>query len=200
LSDAALLAHMRAIHEQVRGAYGSPRMWRALKAKGIAVSRERVERLMREHGIVARGKRKFKATTDSRHNLPTAPNVLDRQFTPQAPNERWAGDITYLDTGEGWLYLAIVVDLFSRRIIGWSFGERISRQLVIDALSMAWFARGGKAAVSEDGLLFHSDRGSQYASHDFQHRLTQYEITGSMSRKGNCWDNAEGRAALRPAL
>ena len=191
LSDAALLVPIRAIHAETRGAYGSPRIFRALKhERGVATSLRRVERLMREHGIRARGKRKFKATTDSRHRLPVAQNLLERQFTPSAPNERWAGDITAIDTGEGWLYLAVVLDLFSRRLIGWSFSDRITRHLAIDALSMAWFARGGKGAVGQGGLMFHSDRGSQYASQEFQELLTQYEITGSMSRKGNCWDNA----------
>jgi putative transposase len=189
-SDTALLVNIRAIHQQTRGAYGSPRIWRQLRAQGIPVGKERVERLMREHGVVARGKRKFRATTDSKHKMPVAPNLLDRQFLPERPNKRWAGDITYIPTREGWLYLAVVLDLYSRSIIGWSFSERITRQLTVDAMSMAWFARGGKAVRGQDALLFHSDRGSQYASHDFQRLLTEYEITGSMSRKGNCWDNA----------
>jgi transposase InsO family protein len=167
-----------------------------------------VERLMRQHGIAARGKRKYKATTDSQHAWPVAQNHLDRNFTPNGPNQRWAGDITSVWTAEGWLYLAVVLDLFSRKVIGWSLGERMTRQLAIDALTMAWFARGGnsgggksgggksgggksgKETVRADGLMFHSDRGSQYASADFQRRLTEYEIMGSMRRKGNCWDNA----------
>jgi putative transposase len=190
LSDAALLVHIRAQNKQTHGAYGSPRIWRALKAQGIQVSKTRIEKLMQEHGIIARGKRKYKATTDSTHRMPVAANVLDRRFTPTAPNQRWAGDITYIPTQEGWLYLAVVLDLYSRRIIGRSFSTQITRQLVIDAMTMAWFARGGRAARCEDALLFHSDRGSQYASNDFQALLAEYEVTGSMSRKGNCWDNA----------
>jgi len=143
---------------------------------------------MQKHGIFARGKRRFRVmTTDSRHDLPIASNVLDRKFTVAAPNQAWAGDITYIATEEGWLFLAVVIDLFSRRVVGWSMQPDMRRNLVIDALEMAWFQRrpGRKA-----GLIFHSDRGSQYASDDFNKVLKEYAITPSMSRKGNCWDNA----------
>ena len=140
---------------------------------------------MRENGIRARHKRRFKATTDSKHALPVAPNLLDRNFTPAAPNQVWTADITYLWTDEGWLYLAIVLDLFNREVVGWSIKPRMTADIVIDALTMAWFRR--KPAP---GVIHHSDRGSQYASHAFQEKLTEYGMTCSMSRKGNCWDNA----------
>ena len=136
----------------------------------------------------ARGKRRFRvATTDSRHNLPVAPNVLDRKFIVAAPNQAWVGDVTYIATAEGWLFLAVVIDLFSRKVVGWSMRPDMQRNLVIDALEMAWFKRNpGKKTE----LIFHSDRGSQYASDDFSEVLKEHGITPSMSRKGNCWDNA----------
>ncbi len=143
---------------------------------------------MQKHGIQARGKRKFRvATTDSKHDLPIAPNVLDRKFTVAAPNQAWVGDFTYIATDEGWLFLAVVIDLFSRKVVGWSMRPDMQRNLVLDALEMAWLGRNpGKEA----GLIFHSDRGSQYASDDFTGVLQGHGITPSMSRKGNCWDNA----------
>ena len=176
LSDEALLVHISAVYAENRGAYGWPRIWRQL----------RVQRLMQKHGIQARGKRKFRvATTDSKHGLPIAPNVLDRKFTVAAPNQAWVGDLTYIATEEGWLFLAVVIDLFSRKVVGWSMRQDMQRDLVIDALEMAWFKRNpGKLA----GLIFHSDRGSQYASDDFREVLKEHGITPSMSRKGNCWD------------
>ena len=140
---------------------------------------------MREHGIRARHKRRFKATTDSKHSMPVAPNLLQRNFTPAAPNRVWTGDITYIQTGEGWLYLAIVLDLFNREIVGWSIKPRMTADIVTDALTMAWFRRKPAA-----GVIFHSDRGSQYASQDMCARLQEYGMPASMSRKGNCWDNA----------
>jgi len=180
--------HISAAYAENRGAYGWPRIWRQLRAQGIHVGKRRVQRLMQKHGIQARGKRKFRVTTtDSKHNLPVAPNVLDRNFTVAAPNRAWVGDFTYIATDEGWLFLAVVIDLFSRKVVGWSMRPDMQRSLVIDALEMAWFARNpGKNA----GLIFHSDRGSQYASDDFGKILKQHGITPSMSRKGNCWDNA----------
>ncbi len=188
LSDEALLVHISAVYAENRGAYGWPRIWRQLRAQGIRVGKQRVQRLMQKHGIHARGKRKFRvATTDSKHNLPIAPNVLDRKFAVAAPNQAWAGDITYIATDEGWLFLSVVIDLFSRKVVGWSMRPDMQRNLVIDALEMAWFKRNpGK----ETGLIFHSDRGSQYASEDFSEVLKEHGITPSMSRKGNCWDNA----------
>jgi len=185
LTDAQMLTWIRAIHEELKGAYGSPRMVRELRGRGFPASKERVERLMREHGIRARHKRRYKVTTDSKHNLPVAANLLNRDFTPSAPNQTWTSDITYLWTDEGWLYLAIVLDLFNREVVGWSLQPRMTADIVIDALTMAWFRR--KPAV---GLMHHSDRGSQYASQPFQSKLKVYGMKGSMSRKGNCWDNA----------
>ena len=185
LTDAQMLTWIRAIHEELKGAYGSPRMVRELRGRGIPASKERVERLMREHGIRARHKRRYKTTTDSKHNLPVAPNWLDRNFTPSVPNQIWTSDITYLWTDEGWLYLAIVLDLFNREVVGWSLQPRMTADIVTDALTMAWFRR--KPA---GGLIHHSDRGSQYASQPFQHKLREYGMICSMSRKGNCWDNA----------
>ena len=180
-----MLTWIRAIHEELKGAYGSPRMVRELRGRGFPASKERVERLMREHGIRARHKRRYKVTTDSKHNLPVAANLLNRDFTPSAPNQTWTSDITYLWTDEGWLYLAIVLDLFNREVVGWSLHPRMTADIVIDALTMAWFRR--KPAV---GLMHHLDRGSQYASQPFQSKLKVYGMKGSMSRKGNCWDNA----------
>lgn len=187
LSDDALLVHIKAIHAQVRASYGWPRIWKELLARGIRVGKDRVQKLMQQHGIRAKGKRRFKVTTDSKHDLPIAPNLLDRQFNVQEPDKVWAGDITYIDTQEGWLYLAVVIDLFSRQVVGWSLRQDMTRDIVIDALRMAWFKRHpGK----DSGLIFHSDRGSQYASQDFRNVLSEYGIQASMSRRGNCWDNA----------
>jgi transposase InsO family protein len=185
ISDEALLAHIRAIHNEVKGEYGWPRMWKELLARGIRVGKERVRKLMQRHGIKARGKRKFVVTTDSKHNLPIAPNLVQRDFKPKAPNELWCGDITYIATDEGWLYLAVVIDLFSRQVVGWSMREHMQASLVIDALRMAWFRRR-----PGPGLIFHSDRGSQYCGRQFQETLKAYGMKSSMSRKGDCWDNA----------
>ena len=188
LSDEALLVHISAAYAENRGAYGWPRIWRQLRAQGVRVGKQRVQRLMQKHGIQARGKRRFRVTTtDSRHNLPIAPNLLNRNFSPAAPNQAWVGDFTYIPTEEGWLFLAVVIDLFSRKVVGWSMRPDMQRSLVIDAVEMAWFRRNpGKLA----GLIFHSDRGSQYASADFSEVLKEHGITPSMSRKGDCWDNA----------
>jgi putative transposase len=185
LSDPQMLALIRAIHAELKGAYGSPRMVRELRARGFSASKERVERLMRENGIRARHKRRFKATTDSKHALPVADNLLDRNFMPSAPNRVWTADMTYIWTDEGWLYLAIVLDLFNREIVGWSLKPRMTADIVTDALTMARFRR-----KPGPGVLHHSDRGSQYASRAFQQKLADYGMTCSMSRKGNCWDNA----------
>ena len=185
LTDLQMIVLIQAIHAEFKGAYGSPRLLRELHARGFPASKERVERLMRENGIRARHKRRYKATTDSQHALPVADNLLARDFTPSGPNQVWTADITYLWTDEGWLYLAIVLDLFNREVVGWSLKPRMTADLVTDALTMAWFRR--KPAT---GLMHHSDRGSQYASHCFQDKLTEYGMLCSMSRKGNCWDNA----------
>ena len=140
---------------------------------------------MKQHGIKARGKRKFVVTTDSKHNLPVAPNLLNRNFQPDAPNCVWTSDITYIQTDEGWLYLAVVLDLYSRQVVGLSMQPHMQTSLVTDALRMAWFRRR-----PEPGLTFHSDRGSQYCSYAFQNTLAEYGMQSSMSGKGNCWDNA----------
>ena len=187
VGDVALLVHVRAIFHEMKGAYGWPRVWRELLARGIRVGKERVRKLMQLHGIRAKGKRRFKVTTDSRHDLPIAPNLLGQQFTVAEPDKVWVGDITYIATGEGWLFLAVVIDLFSRQVVGWSLRPDMTRSIVIDALRMAWFKRHPDKS---GGLIFHSDRGSQYASGEFRAVLAEYGITSSMSRKGNCWDNA----------
>lgn len=185
LSDTQLLTLIRAVHAETKGAYGSPRVFRELKDRGIPVSRERVARLMRKNDIRARHKRRYKATTDSRHDFPVAQNVLDRNFEPARPDQTWTADITYIPTNEGWLYLAVVMDLYTRMIVGWSMDARMTRELVMNALRMAYFRRKPKR-----GVTHHSDRGSQYCSDDYQALLRQYGMRVSMSRKGNCWDNA----------
>jgi transposase InsO family protein len=188
LSDEALLVHIRAVYAENRGAYGWPRVWRQLRSDGVRVGKQRVQRLMQQNAIQARGKRRFRiATTNSRHNLPIAANVLDRNFTASAPNQAWVGDFTYIATEEGWLFLAVVIDLFSRKVIGWSMRPDMQCDLVVDALEMAWFQRNPS---KQAGLIFHSDRGSQYASQDYSQLIKGLGITPSMSRKGNCWDNA----------
>ncbi len=184
-SDEALLAHIRSIHAEVKGEYGWPRMHKELLARGIRVGKERVRRLMQQHGIKAKTKRKFVVTTDSRHSLPVAADLVQRRFNPEAPNRLWCGDITYLATDEGWLYLAAVIDLHSRQVVGWNLQPHMHTGLVKDALAMAWWRRRPTA-----GAIFHSDRGSQYCSHEFQQALKGWGIRSSMSRKGNCWDNA----------
>lgn len=164
---------------------GSPTITEALRQEGWRVSSRTVSRLMREMGLKSITVRKYKATTNSNHSLPVFENVLDRQFKVMAPNKVWVTDITYIGTGEGWLYLASVMDLFSRKIVGWSVGRRMTRELVLDALDQAYEKR-----KPEPGLIHHSDRGSQYASEEYRARLSEYGMIGSMSRKGNCYDNA----------
>jgi transposase InsO family protein len=183
--DQQLAVHVAAAHRASRGRYGSPRVHRELRAQGQEVGRHRVARLMREQGLRARTKRRFQRTTDSQHGLPVAENVLDRQFTAPTPNTAWVSDITYLWTREGWLYLVVILDLFSRRVVGWALHDRITRQLAVDALTMALALRRPRA-----GLMHHSDRGSQYASADYQAVLAAHGVVCSMSRRGNCWDNA----------
>lgn len=165
--------------------YGSPRLHAALKKSGEVVGRNRVIKLMKQLNLQAKAKRKYKATTDSNHTLGCHPNLLNQEFDIAKPDTVYAGDITYIWTQEGWLYLAVVMDLFSRQIIGWSMNSRMTRQLVIDALLSAYWRR--KPAR---GVIFHSDKGSQYASHDYCDVLGAYGFTGSMSGKGNCYDNA----------
>ncbi len=176
---------MRAIHEQLRAEYGWPRMHKELLARGHRVGKERVRQSMQRHGLRAKGRRKFVVTTDSAHRLPVAPDLVQRRFDPPAPNLLWTGDITYILTVEGWLYLAAVVDLHSRQVVGWSLQPHMQTSLVKDALLMACFRRH-----PPPGSIFHSDRGSQYCSADFQATLVAWKMRSSMSRKGNCWDNA----------
>jgi putative transposase len=185
VEDAALISIVRKIHKESRKTYGSPRILLELKDLGIKCGKARLEKLMRENGIRAKMKKKFKVTTDSKHKLPVSENIANRDFNPAAPDRLWMGDITYIWTREGWLYLAIVMDAYARKIVGWSMSKNMKANLVLDALDMAY-----KRRKPGRGLIFHSDRGSQYASADYQRRLWQYGITGSMSRKGNCWDNA----------
>ena len=181
------MAHISVVYAEHRGAYGWPRIWRELVKRGIGVGKQRVQRLMQQHGIRARGKRRFRVTTtDSRHDLPIAPNLLNRNFAPAAPNQVWSGDITYIATEEGWLFVAVVIDLFSRKVVGWSMRPDMHRSLVIDALEMGMFQRRPRKGE----LIFHSDRGSQYASDDYRQVLEKHGMRASMSRKGNCWDNA----------
>jgi len=187
IDNRCLLTEIKAIHqEKYKRCYGSPRVHEQLIIRGYSCSKNRIARLMRANGIRAVGKRKFKVTTDSNHNKPIAPNILSREFEAIAPNQKWAGDITYIWTAEGWLYLAFVLDLFSRMVVGWSINERMSSELVCKALRMAIASR--LPIIGKP--LMHSDRGGQYASKDNQRILQAYGITCSMSRKGNCWDNS----------
>lgn len=180
-----LAQEIRLAHEGSRGTYGSPRVHAQLAADGRRTSRKRVARLMRENGLVSRSKRRFRRTTNSNHAFPVAPNVLGRNFAAKAPNEAWVTDITYVWTREGWLYVAAILDLYSRLVVGWAMSERIDRQLCLDALNMA--AQSRRPAP---GLVHHSDRGSQYASTEYRQALEANEMVCSMSRKADCWDNA----------
>ncbi len=184
-ANRTLLTTIRVLHQDSRQTYGSPSIWRALVRQGQRVGEHRVARLMRQDGIRAKTVKKWRATTHSTHGLPVAMNTLKRQFTVEAPNRVWAGDITYVWTAEGWLYLAVILDLYSRLVIGWAMGQRLIGELAEDALAMALATRHPRA-----GLVHHSDRGSQYAATQYQHVLTTHGMIPSMSRKGNCWDNA----------
>jgi putative transposase len=181
----ALLVEIAAVHAEVKQRYGSPRIYKELQAKGVECSVNTVAKLMHDNDIRAKTARKFKNTTDSNHPLPVADNVLDRQFNPSGPNEKWVGDITYIPTREGWLYLAAVEDLYSRMVVGWSMGDTMTSRLVFDAMEMAVQRR-----LPDEGLLAHSDRGSQYASEHYQRLLGKHGIECSMSGVGQCWDNA----------
>jgi len=183
--DQRLGLEIAAIYHENRGRYGSPRVHFELRERGQRTGRKRVARLMRTAGLRAREPRRFRCTTDSRHGLAIKQNLLDREFTMPTANRGWVTDITYLWTQEGWLYLAVILDLFSRRVVGWALNERLERGIVLDALKMALQQRH-----PPQGLLHHSDRGSQYASHEYQQQLAVHGIQSSMSRKGNCWDNA----------
>jgi putative transposase len=183
--DRRLALEVSAIHTESRGRYGSPRVHAELRERGRRIARKRVARLMRAAGLRARAHRRFRCTTDSQHAMAIKGNLLARHFAVTAPNTGWVSDITYLWTLEGWLYLAIVLDLFSRRVVGWSLSERLERKLALDALGMALAER-----QPSSGMLHHSDRGSQYASQEYQQLLAHHGILSSMSGTGNCWDNA----------
>ena len=180
-----LVKQIENIHNQSRQTYGSPRVHDELQDMGIACSENRVARLMRQHAIAVQKKKKFVRTTDSNHALPIAPNRLDQCFEVDRPDAVWTTDITYVWTQQGWLYLAVVLDLFSRRVVGWSMASSLGRTLVIDALKMAIAARD-----PAEGMIHHSDRGSQYASDDYRKLLQENKMVASMSRRGNCYDNA----------
>ena len=180
-----LLAHVRSAFALSNGTYGSPRMVHELRDQVLQVGRRRTARLMRENGLRARQKRRFKRTTDSEHAFPVAPNLIDQDFAATAPNQKWGVDISYVWTREGWLYLAVVIDLFSRRVVGWSVDDRLHRSLALTALRQALAIRR-----PAPGLVHHSDRGSQYCSNDYQAELRHHGLQISMSGKGNCYDNA----------
>ena len=183
--QAALEAHAKELFDYSKASYGSRRIAKNLQAVGYQIGRYRARSLMRKLGLKVKNTKRYKVTTDSRHSYPVAPNLLDRQFEVDTPNTVWTADITYIWTLEGWSYLAVVMDLFSRQIVGWAMDKRMKAQLVIDALAMAYWRR--KPAP---GLMHHSDRGSQYACERYQKQLKQCQMIPSMSRKGNCWDNA----------
>lgn len=184
-ADALLLKDIRQIYTDNDRNYGSPRVYRTLRQNGVSCSKDRVERLMRDNGLRAKQAKKFKVTTDSKHKHPVARNVLAGRFKWECPNQAWVGDITYIPTDEGWLYLAVLIDLFSRRIVGWAMDKRINRQLTLRALHMATQRRRPPV-----GLIHHTDQGSQYASGDYQKALKSYGMICSMSAKGRCYDNA----------
>ncbi len=175
----------REIFAQSDDSYGSRRMAKALRKKGYCVGRYQARSLMQRFGLKVRSSRKFKVTTNSKHKLPVAPNLLNREFMVPKPDRVYVADITYLWTREGWIYLAAVVDLFSRKVVGWSLSSRMTTNLPLEALRMAYWGR-----KPEKGVMHHSDRGSQYASQDYQEHLMEYGMICSMSRKGNCWDNS----------
>jgi hypothetical protein len=195
--EVQLRARIRATHTASRGTYGSPRISAQLRQDGVPVGRERVARLLRDMGLVGLPLKRFRRTTDSDHQQPVAPNVLDRDFEAAHLNERWSTDITYIWTWEGWLYLAVGLDLCARRVVGWAVQPHLRAELALEALHMALGRR-----VPEAGLLHHSDRGSQYAADAYQQVLSNHRIVCSMSRKGDCWDNGvprtpEGRCFTR---
>lgn len=185
LDDEQFLPLITEVFDSQRNGCGTRVIKKVLERQGYKLSRRRIGRLMKQAGLKCKTRKKFKATTNSQHNYPVAPNLLDRAFTFDKPNQAWVGDITYIWTDEGWLYLATVIDLFSRRVVGWSMNKRMKASLVNDALLMAIWQR-----KPERGLLWHTDRGSQYASDSHREIIADHGITQSMSRKGNCWDNA----------
>ena len=186
--DEELIEILKVLFEKGRELYGTRRLKKKFAEQGIIISRRRIGRLMNQAGLGCRTRNKFKATTDSKHNKPIAPNLLKRQFTVSQPDRYYVGDITYIHTQEGWLYLAVVIDLFSRKVVGWSMDSRMKAQLVNDALLMAIWSR-----KPNKGLVWHTDRGSQYASDSHRAILKEHHLAQSMSRKGNCWDNGVPR-------
>ena len=185
LEDARLLVAIKAAHQRSRGTYGPKKIKDELAAQGFFAGLNRIRRLRTLHGIRCTHKKKFRATTDSKHLLPVASNLLDRQFERSAPNQVWVADITYIPTDEGWLFLAAIKDLHTCEIVGWAMDSRMTKTLVIDALRAAYWRKKPKP-----GLMHHSDRGSQYCSAAYRALQARYGMTTSMSRKGNCWDNA----------
>jgi putative transposase len=185
LANERLLAEIRAIHAEHRERYGSPRIRDELRDRGHHVGKHRVARLMRENGLKARPRRRFRHTTDSRHKLPIAPNILERRFSASAPNEAWVGDITYVWTAEGWAYVAVLLDLFSRRVVGWALRKSLALDLATAALRHALSLRRPPS-----GLVHHTDRGCQYASGAYRRMLERQGAKCSMSAAGDCWDNA----------
>ncbi len=184
-SDEQLAVQIAAVHVRSRRTYGSPRVQATLRAKGVRVGKKRVERLMRQGGLRAARKRSFRKTTDSRHSSPIAPNLLARNFTAEAPNRVWVTDVTAFKTQEGWVFLAAMIDLFARRVVGWALGAANDTELALAALEKAVFRR-----KPGPGLVHHSDRGSPYASALYRAALERHQMRASMSRKGDCWDNA----------
>jgi transposase InsO family protein len=184
-ADAAFDAQVRTLFFQFKQKYGAPRLANELKSLGKPADKKTVAASLRRQGLRARAARKFKATTNSKHNLPVSPNLLEQDFSASRPNQKWVGDITYLWTDEGWMYLATVIDLYSRKVVGWAMSDRMTAKLVCDALMMALWRRKMPKAV-----IFHSDRGSQYCSREFQRLIRRHKLRSSMSAKGNCYDNA----------
>ena len=180
-----LLNRIKDIYKDNKGRYGSPRIKKQLDKDKTSCGKHRVARLMSSNGIKAKARRKFKVTTDSKHNHPIVENLLKQKFNATEINQKWVSDITYIYTQEGWLYLAVILDLCSRRVVGWSMGDRITKDLTIKALKQAMSRRGIRA-----GLIVHSDRGSQYACNDYVHLIKEFDFIQSMSGKGNCYDNA----------
>ncbi|HAT1994240.1 TPA: IS3 family transposase [Legionella pneumophila] len=183
--NSELTRKIKVLFDEEKSRAGAPRITKRLNQQGENVGKQRVTKIMREHGWRAKASKKFKATTNSNHQLPVAPNLLQQNFTACKPNEKWVSDITYCWTEEGWLYLAVVMDLYSRKIVGWALSERMTKQLVIDALQMAIWGR-----KPPKGLIIHSDRGSQYCSYAYQQLLSQHGLVCSMSKRGDCYDNA----------
>jgi putative transposase len=184
-SNRILLSEIRRVHKKAREAYGYLKTWKELQAQGVECGKNRVARLRRINGIESKRRRRFKITTQSKRGQWIAPNILNRCFEVTAPNRVWVGDVTFVETRQGWLYLAVLIDLYSRKVIGWSMSNRINKELVLQALKMALFNR-----KPEPGLIHHTDRGSIYAADKYRELLTEHGIKPSMSRKGDCYDNA----------